>query len=457
MGITNKLVFTGTLAIALFSFFTPVHSQEDVISIVAVGEAQKEKEVVLIKTSNELKSLTVGEKAKVQELVSLIENDFKFYRHLFEVKLASDPSEKEINDSTYLITLEFVRKKLLEKNEVLQLKYGVSSQSAKLSYTNERAFELDRVRDFGHEIADTLYREITGKESIFTSKILFLSDRTSRPGEQAREVYMMDFDGHGKQRVTFNNTLVISPAISPDGKQILYTAIESRWEGSGTGRPRKVQNLNLYLMDLRTQKRRVISNVKGMNSGAIFNHDGSEIYLTLSHQKNADIYRMNVQTSAKSRLTNHFLDDVDPHINSSGDLMTFLSGRSGKAMIYVMDPKGAEKDVKRISYVGKFNASPRFSPDGKEIVFASWVDDRFDIYKIDSNGNNLVRLTKDFGSNEEPWFSPDGQFIVFTSQRVISRKKAVQNIYIMNRDGEIISQITQDYGKTFTPRWFKSK
>ena len=162
---------------------------------------------------------------------------------------------------------------------------------------------------------------------------------------------------------------------------------------------------------------------------------------------------MNLKTGKKHRITTHFLDDVDPHINEDGSMMTFLSGRSGKAMIYTMDPSKAEKDVKRISYVGRFNAAPRFSPDGKEIVFSSWVDNRFDIYKIDSTGNNLVRLTKDFGSNEEPWFSPDGQFIVFTSQRVISSKKAEQDIYIMNRDGEIIKKLTNNYGKTFTPRW----
>ena len=162
---------------------------------------------------------------------------------------------------------------------------------------------------------------------------------------------------------------------------------------------------------------------------------------------------MNLVTRRKTRVTKHFADDVDPHINEAGDLMTFLSGRSGRAMIYTLDPRGVDKNVKRISYVGRFNAAPRFSPDGKEIVFASWVDNRFDIYKIDSNGNNLVRLTKNFGSNEEPWFSPDGQFIVFSSQRVISRKKAVQDLYIMNREGEIIRKITSKYGKVYTPRW----
>jgi TolB protein len=206
-------------------------------------------------------------------------------------------------------------------------------------------------------------------------------------------------------------------------------------------------------MDLRTKKSTLISELDGMNSGAVFSADGKDIYLTLSFTKNADIYKINLKTKKRTRITKHFLDDVDPHINKDGSLMTFLSGRSGKAMIYTVNPNGVEKSLKRISYVGKFNAAPRFSPDGAEIVFSSWVDDLFDLYKIDANGQNLVRLTKGSGSNEEPTFSPDGQFIVFTSQKVLSRKKAVQNIYIMNREGEILKNITQNYGKSYTPRW----
>ena len=62
-------------------------------------------------------------------------------------------------------------------------------------------------------------------------------------------------------------------------------------------------------------------------------------------------------------------------------------------------------------------------------------------------------MTKAFGSNEEPSFSPDGEFIVFSSQKVINRRKAEQNIYIMNREGEIIKKLTANYGKSYTPRW----
>jgi len=120
-----------------------------------------------------------------------------------------------------------------------------------------------------------------------------------------------------------------------------------------------------------------------------------------------------------------------------------------------MIPTSEENSVKRISYVGKYNATPRFSPDGKEIVFSSWMDERFDLYKVNSDGSALGRLTKDFGSNEDPDYSKDGQFIIFTNQRVISRKEAVQNLYIMDIEGKILGALTQNFGKCISPRWSK--
>ena len=205
------------------------------------------------------------------------------------------------------------------------------------------------------------------------------------------------------------------------------------------------------MYDLQTKSMTTVSSKPGLNSGATYSRDPNIIYLTLTAGGNADIYEMNLASSAMRKVTSHYGEDVDPSITADGSMMTFLSNRPGRAHIYTMDPSQTEKDVKRISFVGKFNATPRFSPDGKEIVFASWVDNGFDIYKIGADGQNLVRLTKDFGSNEDPIFSPDGEFIVFTSKRVINSRKAVQEIYIMNREGEVLGQLTQNFGKCFSP------
>lgn len=440
--------------ISIISFlFISLSFAQDSLTIVAVGEAEVENEkIAFVKPASDFE-LGARDTKLTGELMSLLISDFSFYKHLFEVIKSPIPqgtSEAWAKESFRYVVDSKLRKvgvDIFIDLKVLDIKdkKTLLTQSEKIAFSN--------IRSFGHELSNTIYKSITNKDSIFKSKIVFVSDRTSVGKDTRKELYIMDFDGNRKQRLTYNNSMIISPSIAPDNQKIVYSVIEAKWQKAADGRAHKIKNINLYVMDLITKKTTLISGLSGINSGAVFTADGKEIYLTLSHLKNADIFKMNLQTKQTTKITKHFLDDVDPHINKEGTLMTFLSGRSGKAMIYTMDPRGLEKDIKRISYVGRYNAAPRFSPDGKEIVFSSWVDNRFDLYKIDSDGNNLVRLTKNFGSNEEAWFSPDGQFIVFTSQRVISQKKAVQNIYIMNREGEILSKITEEFGKSYTPRW----
>ena len=219
------------------------------------------------------------------------------------------------------------------------------------------------------------------------------------------------------------------------------------------GQNLKGRNIDLLIYDVNSKRSEKLSSFPGINSGAVFLPGDQEILLTTSHSGNAEIYKMNVKTKELTQITNHSAPDVDPSVNHDGSLMAFLSGRPGKAEIYLMNPSEMEKDVRRISFVGEFNATPRFSADGKEIVFSSWINNSFDIFRINSDASGLVRLTKDFGSNEAPVFSPDGEFIAFSSQRVLSFRSAVQNIYIMSREGEIIGPITNKMGNCSTPRW----
>jgi TolB protein len=253
------------------------------------------------------------------------------------------------------------------------------------------------------------------------------------------------------ERLTNYNSMVISPDISPDNSKILFSVIAAKKEVTRE-KVRLIKNIDLKMLDLKTKNITTISDRPGINSGGIFSANGEMVYLTLSFSGNADIYELTLASGRMRKITSHYAEDVDPSITKDGKLMTFLSNRAGRANIYIMDPSETEKDVKRISFVGKFNGTPRFAPDGREIVFTSWVDGAFDLYRIGADGNNLVRLTKNFGSNEEPVFSPDGEFIVFTSKRS-TKTNSVQDLYIMNREGEIIAQLTKDFGRCFSPKW----
>ncbi|MFL5784603.1 MAG: hypothetical protein ACJ76H_08350, partial [Bacteriovoracaceae bacterium] len=382
----------------LFSF--EAFSQD---AVIAVGKAEQEKDKLVI-DDPEMNSLSSDQKKIATDLTELLRNDFAFYKHKFETIDYFDKGKKSYSlpelekwknqGLTYFIASEAAGKgsdiearykaySVLNGREIFSASFKVSGESLRAS---------------GHAIADSIYRAMTGKFSIFSSKIVFVSDRTTvNKNDNMKELYIMDFDGRRVEKLTSFHSMVISPSVAPDNSKIMFSMISAHKEIS-KNRVRTIKNIDLKTYDLRTKHVTTVSSRPGINSGAIFSSSGKEIYLTLSFSGNADIYEMELGSEKMRKLTIHYGDDVDPSVTRDGRLMTFLSNRSGRAHIYTMDPSSPEKDVKRISFVGQFNATPRFSPDGKEIVFSSWVDTGFDLYRIDAQGNNLSRLTKNMGS-----------------------------------------------------------
>lgn len=442
-----------SLLVVLTFFSFNLLAQDDSLTVVAVGEATVDKDKMLVQDPYFSSAVTQAQKSASLDFVKLLRNDFSFYQKRFFVQEAgpNNTVARPVTNFDYWKTKEvryLVGVSVEKTGENLRIQTIVEDITAKKQIYNQSVTtNLASLRKTGHEVANNIYKTIVGKDSIFTSKIVFVSDRGSRGNKTIKEIYMMDFDGKNVEQLTRHGGIAIGPAMSQDGRYLVYSLIPN----DNAAR----RNNNLYLMDMKTRQTSVLSSRDGMNSGAVFLTGGRSIALTLTTSGNADIYEMNVETKELRKITNHFAQDVDPSITADGKLMTFLSDRPGKAMIYTMDPNLQEKDVKRISYVGQFNATPRFSPDGKEIVFASWLDNSFDLFRIGSDGNGLVRLTKDFGSNEDPSYSPDAEFITFTSQRVLSRTRADQNVYIMDRDGEILGAVTRDFGKCISPRWYK--
>src|SRR5215213_2348892 len=61
--------------------------------------------------------------------------------------------------------------------------------------------------------------------------------------------------------------------------------------------------------------------------------------------------------------------------------------------------------------------SPSWSPDGRQIAFASRRGDNWDVYRMRADGSDLQRLTEDLAYDGEPAWSPDGTRIAFSSSR----------------------------------------
>src|SRR4051794_3526132 len=124
--------------------------------------------------------------------------------------------------------------------------------------------------------------------------------------------------------------------------------------------------------------------------------------------------------------------------------IAFSSLRDGNSEIYVMNQDGSAQT--RLTFDPAEDTQPSWSPDGRRIAFVRAGN----IFVMNADGSGQFGLTNSVGpvANSEPDFSPDGKRIAFHSNRT-----GIFHIFVMNADGTGVAQLTSNVGNDFQPAW----
>lgn len=179
--------------------------------------------------------------------------------------------------------------------------------------------------------------------------------------------------------------------------------------------------------------------------------DGKKFLVTRIHRGQMGLWTANADGSEPRAL---FPKEINPTLDggwrhdSAKIVYVFdrLQGTDGKFQIDVANPDGS--DAKNLLPHKAFDESPRFSPDGKSIVFVSTRDKNQDIWTMDASGQNLKRLTSDPAADNSPCWSPDGKRIAFASARAGSF-----DVWTMNADGSDARKIAASPRLDTAPAW----
>jgi Tol biopolymer transport system component len=113
-----------------------------------------------------------------------------------------------------------------------------------------------------------------------------------------------------------------------------------------------------------------------------------------------------------------------------------------------------------------YDAEATLSPDGETIVFTSAMDGDLEIYTMRTDGTDLRRLTHDVGYDGGPFFSPDGSRIVYRAhhptdpaeiaeyQRLLGQgliRPGLVDVWVMDADGSNKVRITDNGAANFAP------
>jgi len=141
--------------------------------------------------------------------------------------------------------------------------------------------------------------------------------------------------------------------------------------------------------------------------------DGQKILFTRGDaMSNIDIYVMQEDGSDVIRLTEHGQRDQRACWSPDGTQIAWVSQRDGEKAVWIMDSNGSNKR-KLVS-----GREPSWSPDGKRVAFTSSVfHDNDEIYVINTDGSNRVRLTNNRKFDWFPAWDPMGRRVSFNSEQ----------------------------------------
>ena len=288
------------------------------------------------------------------------------------------------------------------------------------------------LRGVAHQIADQIYEKITGVRGAFWTRIAYIT-AVGLGNNTTYSLIVADSDGFNPQVVARSKESLLSPAWSPDGRKIAYVSFESG-------------NSNIYIQDITTGSRQLVSSHKGINGAPAWSPDGRKLALSLSYVGNPEIYVLDLGSRQETRLTNNLAIDTEPTWAPDGQGIYFTSDRSGRPQIYQVPAGGGGAD--RITFQGQNNLKASVSYDGKQIAMVQGNGNVYRIAIMDRSLGGQVRFVSPGPIDDAVSFAPNASMLLYAATE---GSRGV--LYSVSNDGMVRQRLALADGNVQEPAW----
>jgi TolB protein len=293
--------------------------------------------------------------------------------------------------------------------------------------------------------------------SLEGQKVIFQSTREPYKCDQ---IFTMNRDGSNVKLVSTGKGRTTCGYFTPDGKRIIYASTHL---GSPDCPPPADRSEGYVWPIYRTfdifsakpdgTDLKRLTTTDGYDAEGTISPDGKKIVFTSARDGDLDIYDMNLDGTQQRRLTNELGYDGGAWHSQDSQWIVWRASRPKtpeevgqyknlfaknlvmptKLEIMVMRADGSDK--RQLTQNGAANFAPYFHPNGRQIIFASNVNNpnprspNFDLFLINRDGTGLQQITFDEGFDGFPMFTNNGKQLIWASNRH-GKTEGETNIFI---------------------------
>jgi Tol biopolymer transport system component/subtilisin-like proprotein convertase family protein len=247
-------------------------------------------------------------------------------------------------------------------------------------------------------------------------------------GSNSWDIFVMDANGSNRVNITHDIKYQDTFGWSPDSTKL---AFETDRDGPYA----------LWWMNIDGTGLTRLTNTGGAERAPAWSPNGQKIaFLSYINSVNSklDIWSINPDATGLVNLTQSSQSESAPIWKPDGSKILF-GRRSSNTVpydLYIMNPDGSG-----LQFLGVGATLPGYvwSADGSKILFTSSRDGNFEIYMMNADGSNQVRLTNNSAWDSNAEWAADGQHIIFHSFRTGNWE-----VYVMNADGSNVVNLTNN-------------
>jgi Tol biopolymer transport system component/serine/threonine protein kinase len=225
-----------------------------------------------------------------------------------------------------------------------------------------------------------------------------------------RDIYVKLIGGGPPLRLTTHPAEDFSPAWSPDGRSIAFL----RWLS--------LEKVAVLLVPALGGPERKLAETGW--SHLAWSPDGNSLAISdrTSSNEPVGLFLISIETGEKRRLTSppaKWLSDAEPALSPDGRTLAF-SRSSGNDIgdLYLLalsDRGGPIGEPKRLTFDNRWTTGPAWSPDGREIIFASGQADNQRLWRMAVSGSGKPQRLASVGEGgSEPAVSRQGRRLAYT-------------------------------------------